>query len=65
MEALADQIAAQLHAVLDRRAAAGVIALDAQRGLAAGGPDEPVIVLTVEDVARLAAQVVHGREDAP
>jgi hypothetical protein len=29
------------------------------RGLAAGGPDEPVIALTVEEVARIAARVAR------
>jgi hypothetical protein len=32
--------------------------LTAERGLAAGGPEAPSILLTVEDVARIAAMVV-------
>ena len=37
---------------------ADIFALNAERGLAAGGPEEPSILLTVEDVARIAASVV-------
>jgi hypothetical protein len=60
MTSLADRIAARLHAALDHHVAAGIVALDAQRGLATGGPRDPTIALTVEDVARIAA---HAAQD--
>jgi hypothetical protein len=65
MDSLADRIAARLHAALDRQVAAGFVAIQAQRGLASGGPEEPVIVLTVDDVARIAAQVAQGGDSTP
>jgi hypothetical protein len=62
MNDLATRIAEQLHAALDRNVGAEISVRHAERGLAAGGPDEPVIALTVEEVARIAARVVR---DAP
>ncbi|HEX8344699.1 MAG TPA: hypothetical protein VF657_08145 [Actinoplanes sp.] len=55
-------IAERLLAALDHHVAAEIRSLFAERGLAAGGPDQPVIALTVEEVARLAARVAaeHG-----
>ena len=61
MSPLADRIAEQLHQALDHHHRAGVSAPAAERGLAAGGPDNPVVVLSVDDVARIAALVSdHG-----
>jgi hypothetical protein len=51
--------------ILDRQVAAGFLAIQAQRGLAYGGPDEPVMVLTDGDVARIAAQVAQDGEGLP
>lgn len=34
---------------------AHIVAPDAHRGMAVGGPHDPVVVLTVEDAARIAA----------
>jgi hypothetical protein len=60
---LADRIAEQLHEALDRQVAAEINVGHAERGLAAGGPEEPIIALTVEEVARIAARV--ARESPP
>jgi hypothetical protein len=57
MASLEERIAAQLNAVLDHQERGGFSAPDADRGLSIGGPDAPRIVLTVEDVARIAARV--------
>jgi hypothetical protein len=60
---LAERIAAQLDAALVQQERRGFgRAPTVQRGLAVGGPIAPRIVLTVEDVARLAAQAA---EEAP
>jgi hypothetical protein len=61
MNELADRIAERLHEALDRQVGAEISVGHAERGLAAGGPEEPVIALTVEEVARIAARV--ARED--
>jgi hypothetical protein len=55
---LEQRTATRLHQALDHHERAEIFAPTARRGLAAGGPDVPVIVLTVEDVARIAAQAV-------
>lgn len=55
MDNLQERIAARLHASLDQCAGADISSPDAERGLAAGGPNQPVIALTVDDVARIAA----------
>ncbi len=55
MPTLADRIAARLHHALDHHDRAGISTPAAERGLAVGGPDHPVILLTVEDVASIAA----------
>jgi hypothetical protein len=60
MPTLEQRIAARLHQALDHHERAEIFAPTAQRGLAAGGPDVPAIVLTVEDVARIAAHVASG-----
>jgi hypothetical protein len=60
---LADRIAEQLHQALDSKVAAEIFVGHAERGLAAGGPEEPVIALTVEEVARIAARV--ARDNPP
>ena len=62
MDTLAERIAARLHQALDHHAGAEISVPTAERGLAAGGPDAAANVLSVEDVARLAADVVD--EDA-
>jgi hypothetical protein len=48
-------IAARLHQALDHHERAGITKFTAKRGMAIGGPTAPDIVLTVEDVARIAA----------
>jgi hypothetical protein len=58
---LADRIAERLHEALDRQVAAEISQPHVERGLAAGGPEEPIIALTVEEVARIAARA--ARED--
>jgi hypothetical protein len=58
MPNLEESIAARPHEALDHHDRAEISAPAAQRGLAVGGPDTPVIVLTVEDNAHLAAQVI-------
>jgi hypothetical protein len=50
-----ERIATRLHQALDHHDRAGISKFTAERGLAVGGPDAPDIVLTVEDVARIAA----------
>jgi hypothetical protein len=57
MAPLEELIFARLHEALSHHAAARISVPDARCGLATDGPDEPVIRLTVEDVARIAAQV--------
>ncbi len=56
---LADRIAERLHAALDSKVSAEIFVGHAERGLAAGGPEEPVIALTVEEVARIAARAAR------
>jgi hypothetical protein len=41
------RIAARLHEALDRQQRADIFTLTAERGLAAGGPEAPSILLTV------------------
>ncbi len=53
-----EQIAARLHRALDHLERAGFTTFTAERGMAVGGPTAPDIVLTVEDVARIAAAAV-------
>ncbi len=63
MLTLEERIAARLHEALDHHERANISAPAAERGMAVGGPDDPVLVLTVEDVARIAALVatdIHG-----
>lgn len=62
MASLEERIAARLHQALDRLAAAGMSAPSAERGLAVGGPDQPEILLSVADVARIVAQEVTRPE---
>jgi hypothetical protein len=56
---LADRIAERLNAALDHHVGLEIFSPLAERGLAAGGPDEPVIALTVEEVARIAARAAQ------
>jgi hypothetical protein len=62
MPTLEQRMATRLHEVLDHQERTRISTPTAERGMAIGGPDVPEIVLTVEDVARLAAAVVdiHG-----
>jgi hypothetical protein len=53
-----ERIAARLHQALDHHERAGISTFTAERGMAVGGPTAPEIVLTVEDVARIAAAAV-------
>jgi hypothetical protein len=55
MPTLEQRIAARPHQVLDHQERTRISSPTAERGMAVGGPDAPEIVLTVEDVARLAA----------
>ncbi|WP_412746170.1 hypothetical protein [Krasilnikovia sp. MM14-A1004] len=64
MTDLAQRIADRLHETLDQRVGAEINVGHAERGLAAGGPDFPIIALTVEEVARIAARVVRETADA-
>jgi len=56
---LAARIAEALNAALDRNVGAEIMVGHAERGLAAGGPEEPVIALTIEEVSRIAARVAR------
>ena len=56
---LAARIAEALNAALDRNVGAEIMVGHAERGLAAGGPEEPVIALTIDEVARIAARVAR------
>jgi hypothetical protein len=58
MPTLEEHIAARLHQALDHHERACISTFAAERGLAVGGPDTPDILLTVEDVARVAAAAV-------
>jgi hypothetical protein len=62
---LADRIAESLNAALDSKVAAEIFVGHAERGLAAGGPEEPIIALTVEEVARIAARVARENPGHP
>lgn len=52
---LAEKIAARLNAALTHHQRAGITKPAERRGMAVGGPDDPRIVLSMEDVARIAA----------
>jgi len=56
---LAARIADALNAALDRNVGAEIMVGHAERGLAAGGPEEPVIALTIDEVSRIAARVAR------
>jgi len=61
---LEQRIASHLHSAIDQQVRGGFSAIGAQSGLAVvelSGTGEPVIVLSVEDVARIAAQVAEGQ----
>jgi hypothetical protein len=53
---LADRIAERLNEALDAKVSSEIFVGHAERGLAAGGPEYPVIALTVDEVARIAAR---------
>ncbi len=55
MATLEERIAQRLHDTLTDLAAGG-FSITKGRGLAYGGPDQPIIAMTIEDVARIAAQ---------
>jgi hypothetical protein len=59
MATLEERIFARLSEALSHHSGARITAPDARCGLATGGPDNPVIRLTVQDVARIAAQVAE------
>ncbi|WP_250034846.1 hypothetical protein [Paractinoplanes maris] len=59
MTELAQQIAEALNEALDQRVATDHHLRHVERGLAAGGPDEPIIALTVDEVARIAARTAR------
>lgn len=54
MPTLEQRIATRLHQVLDHQVRTRISSPTPERGMAVGGPDAPEIVLTVEDVARIA-----------
>ncbi len=54
MPCLEERIAARLHRALDHHQRANICTPFAERSPAVGGPDQPTVVLTVEDVARIA-----------
>lgn len=58
MTSLQERIYAQLELALVHHERAGIESLG-RRGLAGGGPDEPVIRLSLQDVARIAASVAQ------
>lgn len=60
IDELADRIAERLNEALDQRVSAEISVDHAERGLAAGGPEEPIIALTVEEVSRIAARVARA-----
>ena len=60
---LADKIAEALNAALDQRVATDYFLRHVERGLAAGGPEEPIIAMTIDEVARIAARA--ARDAAP
>jgi hypothetical protein len=60
---LADRIAERLNEALDRKVGAEIFVGHAERGLAAGGPEYPVIALTIEEVARIAARAALEKPD--
>jgi hypothetical protein len=53
-----ERIDARLHQALDHHERARISKLTAERGMAVGGPTTPDIVLTVEDVARIATAAI-------
>jgi hypothetical protein len=55
---LQGRIAARLELALLHQERGGFEVPDARRGLATGGPDDLIIRLAVEDVARIAARAV-------
>ena len=59
MNELAQRIAEALNEALDQRVATDYYVGHVERGLAAGGPDEPIIALTVDEVARIAARAAR------
>ncbi|MBM2622784.1 hypothetical protein JIG36_45520 [Actinoplanes sp. LDG1-06] len=65
MTELAQRIADALNEALDQRVATDFNVGHVERGMADGGPDEPIIAMTVDEVARIAARtardVAEGR----
>src|SRR4051812_26220540 len=58
MASLEERIAAELHRVLDHQIRGGFgVPPSTVRGMTDGTPEHPEILLTVEDVARIAANV--------
>jgi hypothetical protein len=66
MATLQDTIRARIEAALDHLEGMEGIRPEAERGMATGGPDHPVIRLTLDDVARLAvlAAEEHAAEQS-
>ena len=56
MTSFDERVAAQLHAALLHHQRVGIECLHASRGVATGGPEVPVIRLTIEDMAGIAAR---------
>jgi hypothetical protein len=59
MTSLQETIQARIEAALLHHEHAGIYAPAERRGLATGGPDQPVIRLSLHDVARVAAQAAE------
>ena len=64
MATLEERIFVRLSEALSHHSGAGISAPDASCGLATGGPDNPVIRLSVADVVRIAARVAQEQADA-
>jgi hypothetical protein len=64
MNELAQRIAEALNEALDQRVATDYYVGHVERGLAAGGPEEPIIALTVDEVARIAARAARDNASA-
>ncbi|WP_127502118.1 hypothetical protein [Actinoplanes solisilvae] len=56
---LAEKIADALNEALDQRVATDHHLRHVERGLAAGGPEEPIIAMTIDEVARIAARAAR------
>lgn len=56
---LAEKIAEALNEALDQRVATDYHLRHVERGLAAGGPEEPIIAMSIDEVGRIAARAAR------